>query len=677
MTDRSPKSAAEESKKPQGEESKKSQGEEPKSTAGSRASDRQARSGDDDAQLAAAGPDGGSRASGPNLVGRARRQYIVAPRRGTSAAIMNVQPLSAGALDTTVRQLGLDVVKVIRPPRQALTTFSVGTAPATDTYVARIEPDRAELLKSNAPQLIVAEDHWLEYGDRLQVFGSAPMFGRLSSAGLSQVTPIAIQVLGEGDQPVQGASVQLAGDALPADGVTDGNGNVSLNLVTLPGGTARSLYINLPRDYWDTYITNPALSSNNVNVVRARSLRETMGGFPDQFRAGWGHQDMGLDQLPENLDGSGIKIAIIDSGCDNTHPLLQHVRNGIDLTDGAAPGSWTQDTIGHGTHCAGVITARASSQLPLRGFAPAAEVIAIRTFPGGRFSSIIEALDQCMALGVDVVNMSLGGPQVNLAVEQKIEEVIASGVACVVAVGNSGGPVQYPASSPQVLGVAALGRLNQYPDQTWDAAAVDPTLVTADGYFSPTFTCHGPEVEVCAPGVAIISTVPGSSFEPQSGTSMAAPHVTGLAALLLAHHPIFQGPLRQRNRDRVLGLYNMILSMCVPLPFGRDRAGIGMPRLDPRVVQTLVSRAQQEQPATAPQSQPGVAPPQQQPTPFAFAPFQAGPMVAPQFAYPQGFSAGVAPLAADPRLVAQLMGASQAPLWGGLGYHPLAGWYRT
>jgi subtilisin len=415
------------------------------------------------------------------------------------------------------------------------------------------------------------------------------------------------------------------------------------------------------------------------------ALPATLAG--GQFRSGWGHQDMGLDQLPGNIDGGGIKIAIIDSGCDNTHPLLQHVQNGIDLTDGAAPASWTQDTIGHGTHCAGVIAARATKELPLRGFAPGAEVIAIRTFPGGRFSSIIEALDQCITLGVDVVNMSLGGPQVNLAVEQKIEEAIASGIACVVAVGNSGGPVQYPASSPQVLSVAALGRLNQYPDQTWDAAAVDPALVTADGYFSPNFTCHGPEVEVCAPGVAIISTVPGNSFEPQSGTSMAAPHVTGLAALLLAHHPIFQGPLRQRTRDRVLGLYNMILSMCVPLPFGRDRAGLGMPRLDPRVAQTLVPRAQQEQPATGPQSQPGAAPQQPPmapsiggiaPTPFAFSPLQAGPMLAPQSAYPQAFSAGIAPLAADPRLVAQLMIMSQTPsAVHGLGYHPLAGWYRT
>jgi subtilisin family serine protease len=78
--------------------------------------------------------------------------------------------------------------------------------------------------------------------------------------------------------------------------------------------------------------------------------------------------------------------------------------------------------------------------------------------------------------------------------------------------------------------------------------------------------------------VAIVSTVPGG-FEPQSGTSTAAPHVTGLAALLLAHHPVFQGPLRFRSQQRVAALYSMIRWLCVPYGFGAERTGAGLPRL--------------------------------------------------------------------------------------------------
>ena len=531
----------------------------------------------------------GLQSAKPVIVGRAKLQYIIAPRQFGGVDTPNFQPMSAAALRATIGQLGLDIVEKI-PSRIGVGLMAAGAATggATDTYVARVEPDRAALLAATAPELIVSRDSRLEYGDRTQLFGSQLTNSRLAMAGLDQSTPIAIRILGHGDQPLQGATVQLTGDSVPTDGVTDASGNVILNLVTLPGGRARTLYVVTPGDHWDTYISDPELLPNAVNTVRARSLRETMTGFPGQFRAGWGQRDMGIDQLPRGIDGSGVRIAIIDSGCDNTHPLLQHVQNGFDFTDSSVPGDWNQDTVGHGTHCAGVITARPNGNFAMRGFAPSAEVIVMRVFPGGSFSSLIKAINRCIELEVDVVNLSLGGPQSNPAVEQTLLDAVNNGVAFVVAAGNSGDEVKYPASSPQVMCVSALGRLNQYPDDTWDASMVEPTLVSAGGIFSPKFTCFGPEVGVSAPGVAIVSSVPGGGFEAQSGTSMAAPHVTGLAALLLAHHPVFRGPLRQRNVERVANLYNALRSMCMPLAFAPGRAGAGLPQMNQTVAQSLV-----------------------------------------------------------------------------------------
>lgn len=521
----------------------------------------------------------------PGIIGQATRLYLIAPRRGFVAASMGVRPLSAATMRNAVQDF--DVVKTIRP-RRGLGPLAVSAEEATETYVVRIQPDRAEaLIQSAPPTVIIERDHRVGYGDQIRTFGSAQTNARLAKADQFDRQQIRLRVLGEGDQPIAGASAQLTGDGFPSDGVTDRQGEVALELVTIPGGRARSLFVNAPAGYWDLFTRDPMLSADDVNIIRVPHLGATFPGFPDQFRLGWGQRMMGLEGLPGTLTGRGVRIAIVDSGCANRHPLLSHITRGEDLTEGGGPGGWTDDVIGHGTHCAGTIAARDPEEKRLRGFAPEADIHVFRVFPGGRFSSLIEALDRCIELDIDVVNLSLGSPEVSVTVEQKIEEAVASGVACIVAAGNSGDAVQYPASSPNVLAVAAIGQLNTYAEGTWDASTVLEGFVSPDGLFSPSFTCHGPQIGVCAPGVGIVSTVP-DGFEPQSGTSMAAPHITGLAALLLAHHPAFKGPLRARNAQRVLGLFNLIRSICTPLSFGADRSGAGLPRLE-GIAQMLVA----------------------------------------------------------------------------------------
>jgi len=513
-------------------------------------------------------------------VDQGKRQYLIAPLRGSQALRAGLRPMTAGAVRGVVTQVAdLEVLRVLRP-RRAVSTLSVVPDEATEVYVARMAPDRAELVRQTTPpQLILEEDATIEYGAPAALQCSASTrFATRSLGSAGETRQVHLRVLGEGDRPLSNVGVCIVGEGFPQEGRTDKKGEVTLPLVTLAGRHARSLAVCATCNYWDHYLEEPELSDRDVNVIRLRAIGETIFGFPEQFRYGWGQLQMGLDRIPETLTGKGVKIAIIDSGADTSHPLLRQIRLGLDLTSNADPHTWTQDPIGHGSHCAGIIAARDESGKMMRGFAPEAEIHVLKVFPGGRFSSLLEAIDYCLDLEVDLINLSLGSPRRSRAVEQKLEEAALHGVACIVAAGNSGGPVQYPASSAYALAVAAVGRLNEYPNKTWDATTVVPELVAADGTFAPSFSCFGPEVAVCAPGVAIVSTVPGG-YEPQTGTSMAVPHVTGLAALLLAHHPLFHGPLRVRDQRRVAGLFQTIRSMCVPYGFGDQRTGAGFPRL--------------------------------------------------------------------------------------------------
>jgi hypothetical protein len=149
------------------------------------------------------------------------------------------------------------------------------------------------------------------------------------------------------------------------------------------------------------------------------------------------------------------------------------------------------------------------------------------------------------------------------------------------------------------MAVAAIGMLSEFPRDSWESQTVVPGLVTGEGVFSPSFTCFGPEIAVAAPGVGIVSSVPGTGFDAQSGTSMAAPHITGLAALLLAHHPLFKTSLRERNAQRVAGLFQLLRSLASPLPLDQRRIGAGAPRLF-NVVSAFESAKEQPTAGAAP-----------------------------------------------------------------------------
>ncbi|MGJ4892857.1 S8 family peptidase [Bradyrhizobium sp. HKCCYLRH3099] len=511
-------------------------------------------------------------------VAQRRAQYILAPRQqmglGTFSADFIVQQLTGSP--------EIDVVKTIQPPRLfGFQSADPGQAPLGPMVLARMAPDKAELLKSQAgARLAVERDVPLTY--MLDpTLPQMPAPHALPNPGV--LVPLAdgfsttIEVIGESG-PLPETEVYVFGSVWPVQGVTDGSGRVTLRIQGETPDTIRSILIKPRVDYWTFWLERPQLVPDSVNRIAAKTLGAYLNGFPGQQILGWGQRAMGLDRLPLTYNGAGIKIAIIDSGTAPTHRNLHGVSIGKSIV-GTDPAAWTVDTIGHGSHCAGIIAGGpVGSGGGIRGFAPAAEIHVCRIFPGGRFSDLVEALDYCMEHGIDVANMSLGGGEPSQIIEDRILRAKQLGLACIVAAGNSSGPVQFPGSTPHCLSVAAMGKWGEFPEDSFHAQQALDGFRSSDGYFPAKFSCFGPEIDVCAPGVGIVSSLPSDGFGAWDGTSMATPHVTGLAALVLAHHPDFKGPFATRDARRVERLFQILKETATPLQFGDpNRSGAGLP----------------------------------------------------------------------------------------------------
>jgi subtilisin family serine protease len=546
------------------------------------------------------------------------RLYLIAPR-----VIGQFQPMSTDQLaDALADMPGVTIRDRIKPRGFGVLSAGGPASGVGEILVAEMSLERGEALRANAPANVI-----VEHNELLRHAASAPVLELLeanaAAGGGAQVSvDVQLKVVDKNGKGVPKASVTVYGQAFPARGQTDASGALT---VTVSGGTInsiRGIYVKPAANFWDKVIMRPQLAEGEVATIALRGLSETFEGFPRTGMVGWGQRMMGLDQLgiEPAARGAGVKIGIIDSGCDNKHPQLRHVANGADLVTDDGGEGWTNDEMSHGTHCAGIIGARSDVQAGIAGFAPAAEIHAFKVFPGGRSSDLIEALDLAIERQIDVLNLSLGSDQPSELIAQKIAAAVESGIVCVVAAGNSSGPVQFPGSLPQSITISAIGQTGQYPDDSYHATTVSPAGVGANGVFSAKFSCFGPEVRVSGPGVAIVSTVPGGGYASWDGTSMATPHVTGMVALLLAHHPELRGRPRQ---GRVAALWAILQRSATPVIPDPLRGGAGIPsvaaalagigaRTAGSVVAPVRDQVPPAQPPSAPQQPgwwPGRAPP--------------------------------------------------------------------
>jgi subtilisin family serine protease len=379
--------------------------------------------------------------------------------------------------------------------------------------------------------------------------------------------------------PVPGALVTVAGAAATTHGVTGPEGRVTVMLVADTAETVRSILVRPVAGYWGVRIDGPQLSSDGLNPIVLTGLGPGGEPFGRGQHTGWGLSAMHVSDLPPTYRGHRVKIALLDAGIALSHPELKsRISGGRDVAKGS-DGSWDVDATGHGTWCAGIIAGEQDGA-GIAGIAADAELHSLKLFPGGYTSDLISALSHCIDQDIDLAQINLTTGVASQLVAWKLQEARARGVACIAGAGDHAGPVAFPASAPAVLAVGALGRAAQCPPGSI-SAGYETSTHTPDGYFLPPFTAFGGPaggVDLCAPGVAIAATAAPEGYAVVDGTGIAAAHVTGLAALVLAHHTDFRETFSARDSGRVDRLFALLRASCTPIQVNDPRrTGAGLP----------------------------------------------------------------------------------------------------
>ena len=230
----------------------------------------------------------------------------------------------------------------------------------------------------------------------------------------------------------------------------------------------------------------------------------------------WGIRQIGADSVHAYNQGSGVKVAIIDTGIDLNQTDLK-VAGNVTFVAGTSSG---QDDNGHGTHVAGTVAALGNGT-GVVGVAPGAALYAVKVLDrngSGSISGVVSGIQWAVTNKMQVINMSLGTSSDYTTLHTACDAAYAAGIVIVAAAGNSGNSygtgvnVLYPAAYDSVIAVAATDSTNS----------------------RASFSSTGPKVELAAPGVNVLSTCLGGSYCTMSGTSMASPHVAGVAALVIA-----------------------------------------------------------------------------------------------------------------------------------------------
>jgi thermitase len=269
----------------------------------------------------------------------------------------------------------------------------------------------------------------------------------------------------------------------------------------------------------------------------------------------WGLSKIGAGYGWLTSQGNGVAVAVVDSGVDLTHPDLASKivpNSGYNFADG---NNNPQDDFGHGTHVAGIIGAATNNGSGVASIGWNAMIVPIKVLDSngsGYTSDVASGVDWAANSVARVINLSLGGANPSNVLQTAITNAWNKGKLVVVSAGNCGDPYTYMYN----------GCLT-YNQPVYPAAGSNVMAVgaTTSSDMRASFSSYGYWVSISAPGESIYSTYWPNTYETESGTSMAAPMVSGLAALVWSHNPALSNS----------GVYNVLTSSATHLGTGTGR----------------------------------------------------------------------------------------------------------
>ncbi|HET7522102.1 MAG TPA: S8 family peptidase [Bacillales bacterium] len=267
----------------------------------------------------------------------------------------------------------------------------------------------------------------------------------------------------------------------------------------------------------------------------------------------------------EAAGGKGNVIAVLDTGCQPDHPDLQaRIAGGRNFTEdyNGEAGEYADNHF-HGTHVAGTIAA-VNNHIGVIGVAPKARLLILKVLDSrgkGSYKNIIQAIRYAVRWRgpngerVRAISMSLGGPRDEPQLHEAIRQAVDEGILVVCAAGNSGdgkrktNETEYPGAYKEVVQVGAVGLNRRLAD----------------------FSNTNNEIDLVAPGINILSTFPGSRYARLSGTSMATPHVSGAAALIIN---LFEKKFERIPTER--DIFAQLAKQTIPLGYSKKEEGNGL-----------------------------------------------------------------------------------------------------